>query len=546
MGRGVPRQSVEAAGVRGGSMGVYLGYTRTIPKVTLAAVLCACCSCGMRPGSGAASLPGAKPKSTTEAAFLGKFQDLTEIRGTTFQVVYTPETITFAPAEAIKSIRSISHDGQVYVFDPSAEQVQKIKVGSVLFLKNLTVRKVTAVASDRSGLAVATDTAAITDLIKDGHMKWNAPLHFGEAQAHQRAALVPKKPMFWSLTAKNWLLPVAVVLAGYPLNALDGEEQQQEEEDGWMFKQNTSVVGNRLNIHMTLDNPDVASKSGGKMTMHIAGEGYLQDFDTSAGLDIQGGAVEHFQYTWKNLNGVVNFHWDAGTDAPGPVTGEERFTLPAAFEVPFPVGGIPFMLAVGEAILIKPGFSGNHQIAEGDFHIDYNGTTGLSVGNGSLDEEGGVHGQFGIVNGKSLSPIGALGMVVALALPRLELKLGAENPFEILHDAVPSFADKVADELEETLFSTKVKKIVKTVLKTEGSATFQIIISTSAFATGNLVAFSCQRTQMIVTGNISAGANLLGATVGEMKPKEVFRKEFEIGTEGGPCKVAPNEESGTP
>jgi hypothetical protein len=123
----------------------------------------------------------------------------------------------------------------------------------------------------------------------------------------------------------------------------------------------------------------------------------------------------------------VNFGWEAAKDAAGVEAAEQRIKLPSSFSIPLPIGGLPFSLEVSEALLLHPAFTGGKEVARGRFNVAYNGVQGFSLDQGNVNQEGQGNAEGSIVDNFSLSPIAPVGFVAAVAMPRIELKLGTDT-----------------------------------------------------------------------------------------------------------------------
>ena len=121
------------------------------------------------------------------------------------------------------------------------------------------------------------------------------------------------------------------------------------------------------------------------------------------------------------------------------------------------------------------------------------------------------------------SLLAAFGVVIAVAMPRFELKTGTE---EFLPPLPDSFADRAASLLEKTTIGHFVKK-AKEALKTEAAGTFQVVLSTTASHSGMLSLAPCQRFQLHVEGQVSANATVLGIPKKLLKAMTIFKKDID-------------------
>src|SRR5579864_2972561 len=81
--------------------------------------------------------------------------DLAKLPGNVFQITFADHTVLVDLPTVRKTLRSVSKNGNVLVFDPSP-QIQRLQPGSVLVMQSLTMRKVLAVMPFQSRIAVLT------------------------------------------------------------------------------------------------------------------------------------------------------------------------------------------------------------------------------------------------------------------------------------------------------------------------------------------------------------------------------------------------------
>ncbi len=126
--------------------------------------------------------------SPSSSAVTRPFHDLREVPGTVFDVSFTPATVRIDVSSWRLSLKSISSDGSVFVFDNPEDRIQSLTAGSVLFLENLSVRKVVATAVQDGHVAIKTRPAGIPDLIQNGTIRWKIPVKFGSLYARSPSA----------------------------------------------------------------------------------------------------------------------------------------------------------------------------------------------------------------------------------------------------------------------------------------------------------------------------------------------------------------------
>ncbi len=444
--------------------------------------------------------------------------DLTNAPGTKFQATYA-DGVERIDAETVKrTIRGVTRDHDIFFFENVPEVRNRLAPGKVVLFEGLTFKRIQAIAIDGSQLIVATEKASLTDLFKDANIQWRTPINFRDVHSQRLRVR--------SATNRNgfvgWLDRLEPRV--YAAEDVDSESKEDDEE-GWKIKSNAKFGVDRVDF-----NVDLARH--GDIDGDISGNGYVKNFETSMALVVNNSNVSKFDFNNANVNGAVDFNWTIGSGSEKPPElGEEKLKLPAIMSVPLFVGGVPFTLEIGEALLFHPAFSTKQEIAKGAFHVDYNGVTGLSLSPGGAQNTSEANANSSIQPSTAFSPYAAFGVVVAIALPRFELKTGAE---EVANEVPDSVADAAVALLEKTTIGHYIHKAVKNVLKTEAAATFQVILSSTASHSGMLSLVPCQRFTLHLEGQVSADAEVLGMKVPNMpkipfeQPYKIFEKDIDL------------------
>jgi len=437
--------------------------------------------------------------------------------GTTFKATYSDNTVRIDSDTVFRTIRGVSRDHSIFIFENRPEVREKLAPGKVALFEGLTFRKIQAIATDGSDLIVSTEDASFAELFKDADIKWHTPINFREIHAQKvraRAALAAP-PRFFALD----MLQRSLDSLAPPAYAAESEDQEtgEKEEEGWKFKYDYKFSPDRLDFQVT------ASKAG-EIEAEITGKGYIKNFETSMALTVQNSSTKHFDFSNQNVNGTVDFDWTVGSTEKPKGLGEEKIKLPAVMSVPLNAAGLPMTLEIGEALLFHPGLTLKQEIAKGSFHVDYSGVTGLSVSSGSPENESKADAETSIGNSRAFAPLAAFGVVVAIALPRFELKTGAE---EVANEIPDSLAEHAAQLLAKTTIGHFIKKAVQNVLKTEAAAYFQVILSSTASHSGMLSLVPCERFTLHVEGQLGADAKILGISVPGL-PQVPFESPYKV------------------
>jgi hypothetical protein len=446
-------------------------------------------------------------------AALNLTPDLATRPGNVFQATFTEKVVKMEQVAFVKSILSISTDNSTLVFDPSDDSASRLQEGSILFVPGIAMRKVDVATKQDGNLVVVTEDAPLVEAFKDANIKWSAPVKFSEIQ-QPRAEAGPPAPAGQLERILSSLQPTAYADAGGL--SLSGED------DGWAYTVKAAPAPDKLNLDL-----DVSRKYNG-LAVKVTGSGYVQNFETAATIMIKDSQLKYFDYQNKNLNGQVNFGWEAAKDEPGVEALEQRIKLPSSFTIPLPIGGLPFSLEVSEALLLHPAFTGGKEVARGRFRVEYNGVQGFSFNEGNINQEGTGGADGSIVDHFSLSPVAPVGFVAAVSMPRIELKLGTDTVFQVVKKyAPPGLADAALNLLKKTPFGNKIQQAVSDKLKTTGAAYAQVIITTTTIAAGVGSLIPCQKAQLITTISVGANATVLGKEKGKVS-KEIFHQEKTI------------------
>jgi hypothetical protein len=427
------------------------------------------------------------------------------------QVTFNSNTVRMDIRSSAQALLSLSEDGSVFVFDPSYSRIRDLAPGKILLLDDVALRKVKSVTDWNGHVVVDTDPAALTDAIQEGRMKWNVPVRFG---SHLGAmTLTPSGSSTWNANLAPWFKPTPVVYADSTGLQTSGEK------NGWHYTLAAQPANNRLEISLGL------SKEVKGLTVELHGKGYIENFETDTDIEIHNSQLSHFSFKNKDLKAEMNFDWSAVKEGTGPggLKGDDAlFKFPANFSAPMPIAGIPFVLEITEAVSFQPAFGEKREMGKGSFKVSYDGLGGFSMDQGTPAGEGNIQGtsEIGDVASVSMAPSG---LILALAAPKVELKLGAESAYQMLKKSIPS---SMAQDAMDGLLSTKLGAKVKDKFKTEANAYFSFTSVFYFVSSGPLGMVPCQKSVVTLFGKAGAKATFLGQGLGD-KEIDLYKKEFK-------------------
>ncbi|HKV61822.1 MAG TPA: hypothetical protein VJO16_07915 [Candidatus Acidoferrum sp.] len=450
-------------------------------------------ACSKKSATG--SSEGGAPTAGTPAQFYTP-------RGAVYDVKYTANTVRIDLPTVQKTLKSVSSDGQLFLFEGTDPQIRGLAAGKVLFLEHIGVLRVTGVANKGSEVVVATAPAGLTDFIQDGKIQFSMPVDF--RQMRSQLAPKPKWPSF-SPRLGGWLGPLEPVYASGGTPGLIGLSTSGE-ANGWNYTVSGAAGGSGLTL--SLD----AGKNLAGMTVKISAQGDLSNVNTGFTAVIQGGKMTDFEYQTP-VQGKLHVTWAVLTNGPNSGIGEARLQLPPLAKDVIDVYGLPLLFKVDEALIFKPGFGGNKDAAQGGFDVTFDGNGGLNIQGAQKSSEGKMEAQPSLEKTTAES-LAAHGVVLAINAPKISVSLGTESIKEAIQSVVPSaLLDKGADLLKGALNSLGLSGAVTAApddfFNVQGSAYVQLVTEFDYAGSGPLSLVPCSMTHLNFYGQAGAGAQLL-------------------------------------
>jgi hypothetical protein len=441
--------------------------------------------------------------------------------------------------EGKKALIGVSSDEASLLFDPSNAVARSLRPGDVLLIKGLLARNVLDAEMTPDGVIVLTQQTSLTEVVQDGQIHMGVPVRFGAAQATLES---PRHSFLASLPS----------LFAEPLYAQspDAVSAQQAEAKGNMdaygnlikgaFK--SVIEGWKTDFQATpgegkTDLKITLTKSVGGFEAIISGEGYISNFDFDSTIAINQSKLENMETAFNNMNGLMNFQWTVAKDSPGVMAEETRIKLPGAIDVPLAklLEGLPLYLEVSGALMIHPAITGGKEYTKGNFRITYDGYQHFTVKSGNVNADGTVTGDVELGDHQDLSPTAPLGMLVAVAAPRIELLLGLNKIYDKSDiKKAADIVDQIADKVAKHFFSPSayadyqkngfhIGRTFQNALQTDGAVYFEMVGTSASSYTGMSAISPCARYDLSLVGMVGASAEAWGQKIGTAN-KDIFKK----------------------
>ena len=465
--------------------------------------LCGLLSCSKKAGTGASAANTdsvTAPLSDTPSQFYVP-------KGAVFDVKYTDNTVRIDLATVQKTLRSVSNDGRVMVFEASDPRLVSLEKGKVLLLEHVGVRKILGVLKQGSQIALATDNAGLTDFIQDGRIEFSAPLDLQMAHAQAMSPRAERNPLarIWDSLGLQGVVH-ADGACGNPKESRAGL-QFKGEVDNWEFEVEGEPEGGNLLFCFN------AAKKLSSLTASVKAKGELEHINTTFKAVIHGGKMQDFEYE-SPIDGKLAVTWAALTSGAGAGIGEARLKFPPFWKDVIDIYGLPFLFQANGNLIFKPGFGGKHDAASGGFDINYHGSGGLSVHGNQSTPQGQMSGEPNMEKTTSES-MAAHGVVIAVAAPKVTMSLGTDSFLEALKKVAPKgLLDKAAEGLEGGPFAALFKDAQENFFTIKGGAYLQLVTEFDYAGSGPLSLVPCSMTHLNMMAQAGADATLLALSAG--------------------------------
>ncbi|HKV81904.1 MAG TPA: hypothetical protein VJP02_27400 [Candidatus Sulfotelmatobacter sp.] len=451
--------------------------------------------------------------------------------GSAFHVEYSDRTTIVDMDTVALTLRGISEDHRIFLFEDSPELRAKLVPGHCVLFQGLDLRKVDAYAVDPNtkNLIVGTEKASLREALTNANVQWKAPVNFGEILRQTSARMTPAPASLFARSEFSHQLQSLVqptVHADVTQTSFQGEVEFNDSDFAtWKVHYRFNAPGGddrnmHLDVHLT--------REANGLNVELSAKGTISNFIQQFGMVAAEKGPVHVQFRDLDLRGDIDFDWTIKTSENKTPMNEVRFKLPGKVSIPLvEFTDLPMSLQISEAMLFHPAFTTKEEVARGTFHVKFASDEGIQLDGAESQVEGQGEGDADIGQNFAFSPLASFGLVIAMAVPRIELRMGSEELFEMAKIPLPStLVESLSDVLlKHTIVGQWVNKKMGNPLSVEGAAYFQVVISTTAAHSGMQSLVPCQQFTMTAKGQIGLDAEWLGNNT-NIQPKDVFEKNL--------------------
>jgi hypothetical protein len=462
------------------------------------------------------------------------------------KITYRPEVKNIERAAFIAAVVGVSPDGHTLVFHNAPADIRALKAGDVLLIKNELARKVLAAADEGAETYVFTDSARLSDVVKDGEINIDAPLVFSKPKSAQRQPAAPDV---------LGLFIASAYAQGGTLDPSQNIRQHAEQEgikdakaslrglvtglvtSGWTVTKFEGGADDDLyNFSFAL------AKELEGFIGKVGASGFINNFRFWSNVQISTSVISQIRAGVSHVTGKLHFDWEVAKKTPGSWNLVDPVKLPGTLSVPLGalLGGLPLTLEVSSVLLIHPALTGGDQIQVGGFTITVNGGMNASVASGGAVAEGSSFDQtFQITNDAGISAVAPDAMVIAYAAPRFELQLSPLGSLgKTLSDLVDNYGTyaETAEALlrkllpasvQQQLSNFKLLNSMSNVVKSSADVYAQLVSTEGVVHSSAISMLPCSKKWIEFSAQIGTAANIAGLTPNAQRSTTVYQKKFE-------------------
>jgi len=338
------------------------------------------------------------------------------------RIKLTPQTIVIRDGR--RAVKSMSDDGATITLDASSPGAADIKAGSVVLIRDVEVVKAAAVRREGSQVVITAAPAAITELIQDGDIRWNAvKIDFRKGAIHTLPAAASGTSA-WVSPWRQLKQPLVLALALPGLASEDdGERFTGKVKD---FEYDAGYV--RAGDRMSADGHVHGETHGVKVDINI--KGHISNFEFGGRIAIKEGKADNLNLLLDKLEGEVDLQATASRAAGASHAGEQLLEIPKVYDFPIVIDGIPFVLTFKFALLLNEGITNVGGSASVGANLKLHGSQGAEwrlpgepKAEPAPKAEGDMSLDFDVTRSEGVG-IGPQALLVAVQYPWLGFGLG--------------------------------------------------------------------------------------------------------------------------
>jgi hypothetical protein len=333
----------------------------------------------------------------------------------------TPQTIVIRDGR--RAVKSISEDGATITLDASSPGAADIKSGSIVLIRDVEVVKAAAVRREGSQVVITAAPAAITELIQNGEIRWNAvKIDFRKGAIHTlpAAASTSARVNPWRQLKQPQVL--ALALPGLASED-DGDRFAGKIKD---FDYDAGYT--RADDRMSADGHVHGETHGVKVDINV--KGHISSFEFGGRIAIKEGKADNLNLLLDKLQGEVDLQASASRAAGASHAGEQLLDIPKVYDFPIVIDGIPFVLTFKFALLLNEGITNVGGSASVGANLKLHGSQGAEwrlpgepKAEPTPKAEGDMALDFDVTRSEGVG-IGPQALLVAVQYPWLGLGLG--------------------------------------------------------------------------------------------------------------------------
>src|SRR5437867_3953937 len=265
------------------------------------------------------------------------------------RIKLTPQTIVIRDGR--RAVKSMSEDGATLTLDASSPGAAAIKVGSIVLIRDVEVVKASAVRREGGQIILTAAPAAITELIQNGDIRWNAvKIDFRKGAIHT----LPATASGTTARTSPWRLLKQPPILAFALSGLtpedDGERFTGKVKD---FEYDAGFA--RTGDRMSADGHVHGETHGVKVDITIKGQ--ISNFEFGGRIAIQEGKADNLNLLLDKLAGEVDVQATVSRAAGASHAGQQLLDIPKVYDFPIVIDGIPFVLTFKFALLLNEGIT---------------------------------------------------------------------------------------------------------------------------------------------------------------------------------------------